>query len=122
MTAGTQSSNATIVLAGNLCAGGAGDDSLVSQFDKQVAPRLLARGVILSGVFVTELAPNTFTRLPVREREQLLVWIGTMDGPPGPRLDRRRHTLAGHVPAVLDLEPTSRSLLGGGARPLAPAA
>ena len=91
------------------------DEALVSQFEKQVAPRLQSHGLTLKGLFVTETAANTFTRLPVREGEHVLVWIGTVDGAPG-RLEAvaADSTLAGHVPIVLDLEPTSRSMLGDG--------
>lgn len=35
--------------------------------------------VTLEGIFVTEYAPNTFTRLPVRENEHVLVWFGSID-------------------------------------------
>jgi hypothetical protein len=115
MTPETRSRNPTIVLAGIYALAKPADDSLVSQFERQVAPRLHTRGVTLKGLFVTETAPNTFTRLPVREGEHVLVWIGTMDGPPEHHDSiAADSTLAGHVPTVLDLEPTSRSLLGDG--------
>jgi hypothetical protein len=91
------------------------DEALVSQFEKQVPPRLQSHGVTLKGLFVTETAANTFTRLPVREGEHVLAWIGTVDGSPG-RLEAiaADSTLAGNVPVVLDLEPTPRSTLGDG--------
>ena len=91
------------------------DGGLISQFEQQVAPLLHTHGVTLKGAFVTETSPNTFTRLPVREGEHALVWIGTVDGP-ADRLESiaTASTLAGHVPTVLDLAPTSRSLLGDG--------
>jgi NIPSNAP len=113
--AGTRPRNATTVLAGVYTLSEQADDSLVSRFEKQVAPRLQTRGLMLKGVFVTETAPNTFTRLPVREGEHVLVWVATIEGSPE-RLESiaADSTLAGHVPAVLDLEPTSRSLLGDG--------
>ena len=78
----TRPRNPTIVLAGIYALAKQADDSLVSQFEKQIAPRLQTRGVTLKGVFVTETAANTFTRLPVREGEHVLVWIGTADGSP----------------------------------------
>jgi NIPSNAP len=114
MTPGTRPRNRT-VLAGIYALAEQADDSVTRSFEKQVAPRLQSRGVALKGVFVTETAPNTFTRLPVRAGEHVLVWIATMDNPPE-RLEflAADGTLGDHVPAVLDLEPTSRSLLGDG--------
>ena len=115
MPPGARPRNPTTVLAAVYSLAKQADESLVSQFERQVAPRLKTRGMTLKGLFVTETAPNTFTRLPVREGEHLLVWIGTMDGPPEPYDSiAADSTLAGHVPTVLDLEPTSRSLLGDG--------
>jgi len=98
---------------------------IVAQFERQVMPVLHTSGVELAGVFITESAPNTFTRLPVREGEHVLVWFGTVE---------RRVAVAGReaepgsrgfeqwaagvsplseLPAVLlELDPTGRSLLG----------
>src|SRR4029453_2702715 len=53
-------------------------DSLGAQFERNVAPQLRARGIDIAGLFVSESAPNTFTRLPVREGEHVLVWVGTL--------------------------------------------
>ena len=103
------------VLAGIYALGTRADNVLISQFEQQVAPLLHAHGVTLKGTFVTETAPNSFARLPVREGEQVLVWIGTVDGS-AERLESiaAASALAGHVPTVLDLAPTARSLLGDG--------
>jgi hypothetical protein len=103
------------VLAGIYALGRHVDNALISQFEQQVAPVLHTNGVTLKGTFVTETAPNTFTRLPVREDDHVLVWIGTVDGGPE-RVESiaAASALAGHVPTVLDLAPTSRSLLGAG--------
>ena len=115
MRPGAPPRNPTSVLAAVYSLAKQADDALVSQFERQVAPRLKSRGVTLKGVFVTDPAPNTFTRLPVREGEHVLVWIATVEGSPeGLESIAADSTLAGHVPTVLDLEPTSRSLLGDG--------
>ncbi|MFC3815506.1 NIPSNAP family protein [Lysobacter sp. GCM10012299] len=53
----------------------AADSGFAQRFEQQLAPRLLAAGAELIGVYVTESAPNTFPRLPVREGEQVLVWF-----------------------------------------------
>ena len=112
---GARPTDPRTVLAGIYALETGADDALILQFEQQVAPLLPTHGVTLNGVFVTETAPNTFTRLPVREGEHVLVWIGTVDGPPE-RLESiaAASTLAGHVPAVLDLAPTLRSRLGDG--------
>lgn len=75
-------------------------------------------GVDVESVQVTESAPNTFTRLPVREGEQLLVWFGTVNAgevPPSARLEETTAALgplADGPVQILELEPTPRSLLG----------
>ena len=94
------------------------DPALVSQFEQRVAPTLQAQGVQIDGIFVTESARNTFTRLPVREGANVLVWFGTAE-----RRDRspewfeqlaRKSALGSLTASFLDLEPTSRSALGYG--------
>jgi len=115
MTPGARPRNPKAVLAAIYALGKQADDSLLSQFEREVAPRLQTHAVTLEAVFVTETAANTFTRLPVRDGEHVLVWIGTVDGAPDDLESiGADSTLAGHVPTVLDLAPTSRSLLGDG--------
>jgi quinol monooxygenase YgiN len=46
------------------------------RFELQVRPALEAAGAQVLGWMVTEAAENTFPRLPVREGEQVLVWVG----------------------------------------------
>jgi hypothetical protein len=94
------------------------DTWLVSQFEQQVAPILQANRVKLEGVFVTEAARNTFTRLPVREGEHVLVWFGVVRGhgsSPG-WIDRLAGMTAldNRPVSLLELEPTPRSSLGEG--------
>jgi hypothetical protein len=95
------------------------DRKLVSHFEQQVAPILQSNGVRIEGVFVTESAPNTYPRLPVREGEHVLVWFGVSNGRAISTdwLDRLAVTTTlGHQQAsLLELEPTSRSVLGRGA-------
>jgi NIPSNAP len=98
------------------------DETHVTRLHTEILPRLQARGVVVQGVFVTETAPNTFTRLPVREGEHVLVWVGYVGGTDVSRqsLDElaRISALDGNksLPTMLDLEPTSRSWLGHGPR------
>jgi hypothetical protein len=114
-----QAGKDTTVLVGIYALAAPPDDPIVSRFEREVAPRLQTHGVVVKGVFVTEPAPNTFTRLPVREGEHVLVWVGTVERrAASPEQLQRFATLSAlgdDVPNVLDLEPTSRSLLGGGA-------
>jgi hypothetical protein len=96
------------------------DARLVADFERQVMPVLEANQVKVEGVFVTEPARNTFTRLPVREGEHVLVWFGVVQG--GERspgwVDRLASLTAldNRPVSLLELEPTSRSRLGGGPR------
>jgi hypothetical protein len=107
------------VLAGIYQMPGPVDSRLVSEFERQIAPILRANRVKIESVFVTETAPNTFTRLPVREGEHVLAWFGVVQGEDvsPPWIDRlvRLTTLNGHAVSLLELEPTARSVLGGGA-------
>src|SRR5262249_16606989 len=52
------------------------DAELLSRFEQGIAPKLRADNVRLQGVFVTEPSRNTYQRLPVREGEHVLVWLG----------------------------------------------
>jgi len=94
------------------------DEEILTRFDNEIAPRLRALGIDIRGLFVTEAAPNTFTRLPVREGEHVLMWVGQAERETLLRTGLEELTkasaLGGSVPTVLDLEPTSRSRLGGG--------
>ena len=74
-------------------------------------------GVRVDALFVTESAPITFTRLPIREGEHALVWFGTVSADAG--LGETLARSIGDVgvpgeekPLVLELGPTPRSLLG----------
>ena len=93
---------------------------LVAEFEERVAPELAANGIHGEGIFVTEYAPNTFERLPVREGDHVLVWFGAVKGaahPSGWLEQLAAMTALGDQRAsLLELEPTSRSLLGGGSR------
>jgi hypothetical protein len=95
-------------------------DEVLRRFDRAIAPMLGANGMDIAALLVTEPSTNTFTRLPVREGVNALVWIAT-----GPRHDPAPGwleqlgalcVLDGRPVALLDLEPTSRSRLGDGAR------
>jgi len=52
------------------------DAGLAARFETEVRPALEAAGARVAGWMVSETRPNNFPRLPVREGEQVLVWIG----------------------------------------------
>ncbi len=101
----------------------AADAGVVSTFQQQVIPALRRIGADVESIFVTEPARNTFTRLPVREGEHLLVWFGTLQSgstaPTAQALQESSAALSSHAdgpPQLLELDPTSRSLFGRRAR------
>lgn len=47
-----------------------------AQFESEVRPALEAAGARVAGWMVTDPSCNSFPRLPVREGEQVLVWVG----------------------------------------------
>jgi ribosomal 50S subunit-recycling heat shock protein len=110
--------------AGSLCLAGIhtlsrqADAQTIARFEKDVAPALREQGVEIEAVFVTEPSPNTFTRLPVREGEHVLVWFGTVDERRTARIGAMARLKAAissfgeEPPVVLELDPTPRSLLG----------
>jgi hypothetical protein len=107
-----------VVLAGIQRLHQPADASVASRFEERVIPALRRNGVQVVSVFVTESAPNTFTRLPVREGEHLLVWFGTLPRsavPSEQRLAQASAALGSLVEGplqLLELDPTPRSLLG----------
>jgi hypothetical protein len=88
-------------------------------FETKVKPALEKRGIRPLAWFVTENAPNNFPRLPVREKEQVLVWFARFEND----ADRKSHqsamdragtalaSLRAEPPEHLRLAPTSRSEL-----------
>lgn len=117
---GTSSDAPATVLAGIYRMHQPPGNALVSQFEQQIVPVLQANHVKVEGVFVTEAARNTFTKLPVREGEHVLAWFGVVAGRElsstwTGRLVRLT-VLDNQQASLLELEPTSRSILGAGAK------
>jgi NIPSNAP len=67
------------------------------------------------GVYATESAPNTFTRLPVRT-DRALVWIGATQDSDSVTVRQALAPIVGPHQQLLALVPTSRSVLEGSAR------
>jgi hypothetical protein len=91
------------------------NDQTIGNFKSDVIPFLHQSGCRTLGVYATEVAPNTFARLPVRT-DRAIVWIGAIETDDSsavrqaitPVTERRQDR---HV-----LMPTTRSLLDGTAR------
>lgn len=63
-------------------------DALRDRVATQVLPQLQAQGARLLACLETESAPNNFPRLPVREGEQVLMWLVSLPAErPTPQLD-----------------------------------
>ena len=57
----------------------AANDQMVGTFNTTVAPLLRQAGASIRACYVTEPSPNSFPRLPVREGENVFVWISSFD-------------------------------------------
>ena len=103
-------------------------DERVAAFEAEAIPVLRRKGVVPLALLVTEPATNTFRELPVREGENVLVWLAAFPdreawirvanglGGDGAWERARAAALAAAGPRdvdVLELEPTRRSLLRG---------
>ena len=65
------------------------DAALLFRFELFGTAQLRSAGVVVESIFVTEPAPNTFSVLPVREGQHVLVWFATTpfgNSPTGERL------------------------------------
>jgi hypothetical protein len=102
------------------------DARFVDFFEASIAPALAGAGATLQGSFVTEASENTFPRLPVRQGENVFVWLASFADEAGYAahqarlMDDRRWSgslapaLASWLskpPEVLELVPTRRSSL-----------
>jgi NIPSNAP len=102
------------------------DAQFVEFFEKEVAPLLRGAGATLLGYFVTEPSENTFPALPVREGERVFVWFASFADEAAytayrSALTQSQKWSASRVTGlqgwlskpeeVLELAPTSRSLL-----------
>jgi quinol monooxygenase YgiN len=101
--------------------------SFVEFFDKELKPEWIKHGGCVVGELVTETSANNFPRLPVREGENVFVWLDTYADQKAYENHHRalaqsadwrelsgRLSLWTHQPIeVLRLEPTARSRLHG---------
>jgi hypothetical protein len=105
------------MLAATICHLADSADAFPSFFKREVEPALRAAGADVVAGFATEHAANNFPRLPVREGEEVFVWLaGFAD-----QAAHDRHAAFDVAGAVADwtrsapetwrLTPTARSLL-----------
>ena len=87
------------------------DDPLPDRFRQTAVPALRQAGAISISALVTGTAANTFPQLPVREGEQVLVWLAVFSDPEA--VDAARHLFPEQSIQRLRLEPTARSRLHG---------
>lgn len=87
------------------------DDPLPGRFRRDVIPSLREAGAASIAVLVTDSRPNTFPRLPVREDEQVLVWIAVFADPA--TADAAHGIFPDQSIQRLRLKPTARSRLHG---------
>jgi quinol monooxygenase YgiN len=94
-------------------------------FQREMAPLLAQRGARILAQFVSEKSPNTFARLPVREKEHVFVAFAAFDDADGyvryqralAADSRWAGVMAAHAaamaraPETLVLQPTARSLV-----------
>ncbi len=108
---------------------GPADSDTIAFFEWEIAPAVTRAGFSILAYLLTEAAPNTFPRLPVREGENVFVgfvgFAGFADGVAYTRTMRdpleiidamARTTGLLPPPRRLRLEPTSRSALTGSTR------
>ncbi|MFG1943456.1 NIPSNAP family protein [Nonomuraea sp. NPDC048826] len=84
------------------------EDGFAAHFASQVAPGLVEAGAPPIACFVTEPSANTYPALPVREGENVFVWLT--------RFDRAEDDLAPSVPDTLLTAPPQRLRLSPAAR------
>ncbi|WP_447929976.1 NIPSNAP family protein [Sphingopyxis fribergensis] len=91
----------------------------LTRFERQMQPRLKKAGIKPLAWFVTEMAPNNFPPLPVREGERVLVWFAAYEdegthAASKSSVDQAETSIAPffqRAPETLRLKPTPRSLL-----------
>ena len=75
-SAGADLGPASLVVVTIQALDGSPQPGFAERFEAEVRPALEAAGASVAGWMVTEAAENTFPRLPVREGETVLIWIG----------------------------------------------
>jgi quinol monooxygenase YgiN len=89
-------------------------------FRRELGPALRATGADVIAAFATEPTPNNFPSLPIREGEEVFVWLSRFRSEAAHAGHLARFDLSGPLanrakaaPETWRLSPTSRSLLNG---------
>ncbi|HEU4531479.1 MAG TPA: NIPSNAP family protein [Steroidobacteraceae bacterium] len=82
------------------------DARFLSFFAQEAIPLLQKAGAAVRGQFVTEASPNTFKGLPVREGEDVFLWIASFSGPDA--YECYKKSLAGNGDWAARIEPELR--------------
>lgn len=97
------------------------DDQLATAFLTGFADTLAEVGLVLETALITDPAPNSFPRHPVREGEWVLVWLSRLPDVESAdaalaraRADPRLAPLFATSLQLMRLQPTARSRLNGG--------
>jgi hypothetical protein len=99
-------------------------DRALQLFERDLASAAVSGCGTLLGYLVSEISPNNFPRLPIREDVHVLVFL--LGYPDLASLDAARHVRGdvarvladeGQAAEILRLAPTPRSLLGGNSMP-----
>jgi hypothetical protein len=111
---GTAGSGQGLVIAAIYPLDARAESAMAGYFERTLAPALTGSGAAVLAWFVTETSANTFPGLPVRENENVFVWLaGFGDAATGFELPQ------GNIPGLtgpqqqLRLIPTARSRLTG---------
>jgi NIPSNAP len=99
-------------------------DDFAAFFERELRPQLAQAKISVLGSFITETHPNTFPRLPVREKANVFVWFShfpdreayekaaaVAQSMRGKEVRGKLAELTKEQPEVLLLSPTPRSLL-----------
>ena len=102
------------------------DAGFVQFFEKTVKPAVIGSGATILAYLVTEHSENTFPALPVREGENVFVWLArfndaaayerhiaalTQSPPWRDEISKELKRRLKRAPEILKLSPTTRSLL-----------
>ena len=82
------------------------DAGFLTFFAQEAVPLLQKAGAAIRGQFVTEPSPNTFKGLPVREGENVFLWIASFAGPDA--YEAYKKSLAGDGAWAARIEPELR--------------
>lgn len=101
------------------------DSGFVDAFERKLRPAMAESGIDLRGYYTSELTPNNFPRLPVRDKDRVFVWFALyasvddharrfsdLAATPAWQIAARSSALIA-PPAPLRLTPTPRSRLHG---------